>query len=120
MLEMAKKDIMPAAMKYVKFISETINALSKAAPFAKADAEQDLLKDMTTWTSDLYTEIKKLTDDIAKISTYDDVLKRACYLRDVIVADMKELRKTADKMEEVMPPEIYPYPTYGDLLYSVH
>ena len=120
MLEMAKKDIMPAAMKYVKFISETINALSKAAPFAKSDAEQDLLKDMTTWTSDLYTEIKKLTDDIAKISTYDDVLKRACYLRDVIVADMKELRKTADKMEEVMPPEIYPYPTYGDLLYSVH
>ena len=61
----------------------------------------------------------KLESDISAIKEKNVPLQKACYLRDVIIKDMAELRQIADGMEEIMPSEYYPYPNYGDMLFSV-
>ena len=66
-----------------------------------------------------YERTQRLAGDIAAIRERTELLETAYYLRDVILPDMEELRRLADRMEEIMPREFYPYPTYGDLLFSV-
>ena len=119
MLEMAKKDIMPAVMKYIKFVSETVASLKVALPDADRSAEEDILKRMSNSAGAFYKITGKLESDISAIKDKNVPLQKACYLRDVIIQDMAELRRLADGMEEIMPPEYYPYPNYGDILFSV-
>ena len=119
MLEMAKKDIMPAVMKYIKFISETVASLKIALPEADRSAEEEILTKMTNSAGAFYKMTGKLESDISAIKEKNVPLQKACYLRDVIIKDMAELRQIADGMEEIMPSEYYPYPNYGDMLFSV-
>ena len=119
MLEMAKKDIMPAAMKYIKFISETVNSLKSAIPSAAIAPEVELLEKMSNFAAEFYKISKKLESDISAIKEKSVLLEKACYLRDVIIKDMDALRVIADSMEEIMPKEYYPYPNYSDILFSV-
>ena len=119
MLEMAKKDIMPAVMKYIKFISETVASLKIALPEADRSAEEEILTKMTNSAGAFYKMTGKLESDISAIKEKNVPFQKACYLRDVIIKDMAELRQIADGMEEIMPSEYYPYPNYGDMLFSV-
>ena len=54
-----------------------------------------------------------------KESVYEDVYDLAKYNRDVIFEDMGKLREVVDELETLVPKEIWPYPTYGEILYSV-
>lgn len=63
--------------------------------------------------------LKSLQRISAAIREHTALLDAAYYLRDIVLTDMEELRKIANSMEEIMPAEFYPYPTYGDLLFSV-
>ena len=119
MVDMAKRDILPAAMKYIKFISETIVALKTALPTADRSSEEQILSDLTNYVGKFYTAINKLEKDSTVIKDKETFLEKACYLRDVIISDMADLRNIADNMEEIMPSEYYPYPNYGDILFSV-
>ena len=119
MVEMAKREILPAAMKYIKFISETLVALKTALPTADRSSEEQILSDLTNYVGKFYSAINKLEEDSGKIKDKETFLEKACYLRDVIICDMDNLRSIADSMEEIMPSEYYPYPNYGDILFSV-
>ena len=119
MLDLSRKDILPAAVKYIRSLSETVNALRAALPEADCAAETELLRQMSDSAAAFYERTQKLAGDIAAIRERTELLETAYYLRDVILPDMEELRRLADRMEEIMPREFYPYPTYGDLLFSV-
>ena len=119
MLDLSRKDILPAAVKYIRSLSETVNALRTALPEADCAAETELLRQMSDSAAAFYERTQRLAGDIAAIRERTELLETAYYLRDVILPDMEELRRLADRMEEIMPREFYPYPTYGDLLFSV-
>lgn len=70
-------------------------------------------------TSGLAAGLKKLEEDVDKESVYEDVYDLAKYNRDVIFEDMDKLREVVDELETRVPKEIWPYPTYGEILYSV-
>lgn len=117
--EMAGKDILPSVFKYVHSLSDTINSLKAALPDADCMAETETLGVISKEASELYKKHKKLVADISAIPTGGETLATACYLRDVILPDMKSVREIADRIELEMPREYYPLPTYGDLLFSV-
>ena len=119
MSEMARKDILPAAMNYMKSVGDIIHSLQTAIPGIDCSAEKELLTKMAAFTTQFYRISEKLTKDIAAIREHTALLDAAYYLRDIVLTDMEELRKIANSMEEIMPAEFYPYPTYGDLLFSV-
>lgn len=119
MSEMARKEIFPAVMKAIKVVGDTVVSLRAALPNADCGAETELLRQMSDAAAAFYKRSEILAKDIAAIREQKTLLDTACYLRDAILPDMEEVRKIADFLEEIMPAEYYPYPTYGDLLFSV-
>ena len=80
-------------------------------------------KELLLETSDLLTDMKmalsKLQDETAKAAVIPDNKERAyAYLNQVTVA-MKELREPADKLEMLVDKELWPFPSYGDLIFEV-
>ncbi len=119
MLDMSKKQIIPAVTKYIKNLSET--AISKKQIFSNIDCslETKLVTLLSRLSSQLYDKVILLEDTISKIPDYPDPSERSIFYRDNIIQVMKEIRDIADKIEENTDKEIWPYPTYSDILYSV-
>ena len=119
MLEMAKKDILPAVSSYVKELTDTAlakKALSDAIP---TSVEEDLV---TTLSNDLVSFVEKidtLSEDVVKGNDIEDAQEKANYYHDVVFAAMNELRAVSDEMETITSSGYWPYPTYDELLFGV-
>ncbi|MBR1750345.1 MAG: glutamine synthetase III [Ruminococcus sp.] len=117
MVDMAKKDILPAAASYVKDLAETAN-LSKSIG-APAEFETELVKKLSVLMADMYKKLGVLEDTIVKAHDIEDVQQAANYYHDTVFAAMGELRATADEIEVSVGEKYWPYPTYGQLLFYV-
>ncbi|MCR5581461.1 MAG: glutamine synthetase III [Pseudobutyrivibrio sp.] len=119
MKAMVKKNIMAAANDYQYSLAETLNA--KAATGLKLDSsvEKKLLERAAKLTTQMDERLEKLDEDIEKGKELTETYDLAKYHHDVIFADMNELREVVDELETVVPSDIWPYPTYGAILYSV-
>ncbi len=116
---MVKKDIMAAANDYQFTLAETLNA--KAATGLKVDStvEKKRLESASKLTASMDKRLAKLEKDIEKAKDLTDTYDLAKFHHDVIFADMNEVREVVDELETVVPSDIWPYPTYGEILYSV-
>jgi len=115
---MVKKDIMYAALSYEKDLCDSVNA-KKAAGLSTA-AEEKLLKRASELVATLSDNLETLENDIAAEEKYgEDVEALAKYHHEVIGVSMHNLREVVDELEVVVPKTLWPYPTYGELLYSV-
>ena len=119
MISMVKNDIMGAACSYQRSLAETISAKKAALTSISCETEEAMLVKASDLTSGLAAGLKKLEEDVDKESVYEDVYDLAKYNRDVIFEDMGKLREVVDELETLVPKEIWPYPTYGEILYSV-
>ncbi len=119
MKAMVKKNIMAAANDYQYSLAETINA--KAATGIKLDSSVEIkhLERAAELTTQMDERLEKLEADIEKGKELTETYDLAKYHHDVIFADMNELREVVDELETVVPSDIWPYPTYGAILYSV-
>lgn len=118
MLDMAKKDILPAVIEYTKEMCDTVISMEKAG--VNADLELSIANKLSGLAASLNNAINQLeTARTASKDHEDDTLKLARYYRDVIFADMQELRAVADELEMCVPEKMWPFPTYTDLLFRV-
>nr|MCR4798795.1 glutamine synthetase III [Lachnospiraceae bacterium] len=117
MLVMARRNIMGAAVKYEKQLAELVCA-KKTAGISTA-AEEKLLKKMSDLIAQLTERMEKLTADMEKEEEMSDVAELATYHRQTIEESMHSVREVVDEMEILVPLDIWPYPTYGQMLYSV-
>lgn len=118
MSRLAKTQILPAVMRYTKDISDAV--LQKKAVCAELDTsgEEQLIRELSEYTSELIKGYHTLDEKIEAIHTIQDSQKMADFNRDEILPAMAQLRKAADKLECIVAKAYWPYPTYGDLLYS--
>lgn len=117
MIDMAKKEILPAAAKYVKDLAKTAE-LAKSCG-AEAVFETETVKEVSALTTEMYKALGTLEADVQKVHKIEDTEEMANYFHDVIFADMGALRVPADKIETLVGKEYWPYPTYSDLLFYV-
>ncbi len=117
MLDMAKKDIFPAAVDYMKDLSAEIS--SKKSVGVGSESELDTLKKISSLSDDLYRRTEKLEQAVSEAPSGGDVLKIAKYYRETVFAEMEQMRKPADKIETLVGSKYWRYPTYGKLLFSV-
>ena len=115
MLEMAKQEILPACLKYTKFVTDDI--ASKKALGLDAPKELEKAQRLTELTEDLMTKIDTL--DAATDVPDVDVYAVGMYYKDTVLPAMDALRETADTLETIVAKEYWPFPTYTDLLYLV-
>ena len=117
MIDMAKKDILPAAATYIKELSQTA-ALAKELG-ADNEFETDLVKRISVLASQTYRRLGDLEDVLAKCKEVKGVQALANYYHDKVFPAMGELRASADGIEALVGEKYWPYPTYGALLFYV-
>lgn len=119
MLDMARKDILPAMSNYCKELAETIS--SKKAVCAEIDCsyEQETLTNLSSLVSAMYKQVNKLDEDLIKIKSTEDVTEMGDYYKNTILSDMTAIRISSDMMETIASSEKWPYPSYGELLFGV-
>ena len=116
MLDMIRKDILPAAASYMKDLAS--EAARKKELGIGAGFETDLLKKLSALSDDLYAKAEKLGEADGSAPQSDN-LGTANYYRNTVFALMEEIRKPADEIESLVGSAYWPYPTYGELLFSV-
>lgn len=117
MLDIAKKDILPAASKFSKELTDTI--ANKKAIGIDLTYELETAKKVSEYLTEAYQALITLEKDVEKLHSIDDFEKSAFYVRDFIIQDMAALRKPCDKLEVVTSNEDWPFPTYGKLLFGI-
>lgn len=119
MLQMAKREILPAAIKYNKFISEAVLAI-KATGFAvDVSAEASILKELSATTGSFNNNIANLKKATDKANSETSAHKQAEAFYKLVVPAMEALRADGDKLETIVSSECWPFPTYSELLFNV-
>ncbi len=116
---MVKKDIMAAATDYQYALAEAINAKTATGTGISTKVEEKKLAKAAELTEAMDERLEKLEADIDGASKYEDSYDLAKYFHDEVFADMNSLREVVDELEVLVPSEMWPYPTYGEILYSV-
>ncbi len=119
MLSMVKTEIMPAISSYTLKLAESIRIRKEACPEASAEYETSLLKNLSKTNDGIEWETEKLEANMSKIADITDTEKLGYAIRDTILPDMAALRALVDSAEAVTAKEYWPYPSYGEILFSV-
>ena len=120
MLDMAKKQILPAGSKFAQELAQTLAEKKSIAPDCDLSYESDLLKQVSSLTGAIYSGVKereKAVDGVKDVQ--GGAGKVAMYYREVVFAAMNKLRASSDVLETLVPKDLWPFPTYSDLLFSV-
>ncbi len=117
MIDMASKEILPATVRYSRALADTVIAVKEAG--ADPTTQAELLQEV----NEKLTCLKKALDHLKKVEAEGtaivDFKEQAFYYRDVIVKAMEALRKPADELELLVDRAMWPFPTYGDLIFDV-
>lgn len=120
MIDMAKKDMIPAVTSYVRELTDTAlakKALSDAIP---TSVEEDLITSLSNKLVCFSKKTAELENSVIGASEYEgDVLAYAKYYRESVFSVMTELRAIGDAMETETAADYWPYPSYGEMLYGV-
>ena len=90
-----------------------------ALPEADCTYERETLRRLSALTAACYAAAGKLEKDLLDAKAIEDVSKLGYYCHNVILPDMTELRTCADELETLSPSELWPYPSYGELLFGI-
>ena len=116
-IDMVKKQFIPAAAEYATFLADSIvsfKAVSVAAP-----VQEDILKKLSALMASAYKNLGKLETAAAKAQGTADTVKKAETYRDTVVTAMRALRTDIDALEMIVPRDMWPVPTYADLLFKL-
>lgn len=118
MIDMMKKQIMPAVSDYTAFLAGNIAAKKAVSESVNTDAESELLTKLSDELSELYKKEKVLEEAEAKENSVD-AYETAVYYRDKVFGAMQDLRETVDKIEPDVASDFWPVPTYSELLFRI-
>ena len=117
MIDMANKMIIPAAVQYTKKLADTVIAVKEAG--ADASVQAEMLSEVTSKLAEMKEAVKTLTEVTVKAADAECTQCMAQAYKDDVMAAMAALRKPADELEVIMPKEVWPMPTYGDLVFEL-
>lgn len=116
MSDMARHDIFPAVSAYSRELLRSAGAKKR---FGLPSAETKLLEKLCALTVSFADNIEKLDDAIAGAESITDTAALADYYRTTVIGAMDALRRDGDALEYITAADFWPYPTYGELLFSV-
>ncbi len=119
MIDIASKQIIPAVVQYTTALASSINQIRTACGEANISVQIELLKDCSTALASAKAALKELITLTEGAAEYGEGRERACYFREKVVPAMEELRAPVDKLEMLVAKDMWPMPSYGDLLFEV-
>ena len=119
MLDMAKVQILPAVLAFSKQLGDTISTKLAVSSKMNVTAETELLTKISDLTAKLYNNIEALQTSVDSVGNYDNAEELAFFYKDEILTRMTELRQTADKLETLTDKKYWPFPSTGDIIFSI-
>lgn len=117
MLDMAKKQILPAGLEFAKELCDSVN--SKKSAGVSADLEKKMADKVSALNAGISDAIDDLDSKLIGAGDAGDAEATARYYRNSVFSAMQSLRAVADELETITPECIWPFPTYGDLMFRV-
>ena len=117
MLQMAGEKIIPAMMKETAKLADTILAVKNCG--GDASVQEELLSEVTKYLKESAAAKAGLEKAVRKAQAALEGREQAVRFRDDVIPAMAELRKPVDEAERIIDKEIWPMPTYSDLLFEV-
>ena len=119
MLDMARKDILPACLSYAQQLSNTAQAKKALSSEINCTPELALVTKISSLCACLYKKADRLETLLQQIRNCDDISEKADFYKDSALTAMLELRAVADELEANTAESLWPFPSYGKLLFSV-
>jgi len=120
MLEMAKRQILPAVINFATDLAASINTIKATGVAVDVSAQTELLIEVSSLTAALKKNIAVLEEAVEKASNaHGDTYEQASLFRFDVFEKMGVLREVADTLETIVDKDVWPMPTYGDLLFNV-
>jgi len=119
MISMASTKYIPAVIKYTERLATSINKVKEACPQANVSVQMKLLtkaSDLLSQANDALDVLKELDKKAGRIKAYDE---KAIFFRREVVPAMDNLRAPIDALEVMVDKEIWPVPTYADMLFDM-
>ena len=119
MVDMAKKQIVPAIEKYSRVLSEAALAKKQIDDALVSCYEKKTLSKLSVLVDQTSMKTEELESEVAKVNAIDGIIEKGYAIRDNVLSKMNELRVSCDEAEMTVGEEYWPFPTYSDLLFSV-
>ena len=116
-IDMVKKQFLPAGIEYATFLADSVASLKGAA--VPAPVQEDLLKKVSASLASAYKNLATLETATGKAQKTADSVKQAEAYRDKVIPVMQALRVDIDALEMLVPADIWPVPTYAELLFKL-
>ncbi len=118
MIDIASKQILPAVVKYKSSVAQSLSIVKEVE--GDISVEEKLLCDITENIKLFYKNLRILEQETEKAHHLQcSNQEQAVFYRDHVAKAMEELRKPADKLEMLVDENIWPFPTYGELLFNI-
>ncbi len=118
MVDMARREILPAVSSYVKSLADTVAAVKETSG-CEASFELETMKKLNSLNASALAKVKALETAVIGAKSIRDTASLALYYKDTVIPAMNELRIVADESETLTAESYWPLPTYGDMLFGV-
>ncbi|MEE0885055.1 MAG: glutamine synthetase III [Faecalimonas sp.] len=119
MIDIASKHIIPAVIKYITSLATSINQVKEACGDVCVEVQTELLSESSRLLSDTRDALKLLIEKVDKVAEMPHGKEKAEFFLYEVVPVMNSLRTPVDKLEMIVNKEMWPMPSYGDLLFEV-
>lgn len=119
MIDIATKQIIPAVIRYTTVLAESINSVKAVSAAIDVSVQTSLLEKTSALLNETKTAMDTLSALVAQADSHEEGRDRAVFFRESIVPAMKALRKPVDELEMIVDKDMWPMPSYGDLIFEV-
>ncbi len=118
MVDMVQRSILPACLEYESVLLESVSRKKNICDSIPFDAEKSLIKKISALCDSLYDSCTRLQQEHEAVMNITDAKQQADKYKGIILPLMDEVRSYADELETLVSEKYWPFPTYGELLFS--
>ena len=119
MIDMARKQILPAVQGYTAELAGTVAAKKAVSTDISCGYETSLISKLSVLTDQIAVKTDELESALLGLKDCAGVMEESCAIRDTVLSKMAALRTVADEAETLTAEKYWPFPTYGELLFGV-
>ena len=120
MVDMVRKNYLPAMERYIFRLAQTTSLMREVSPNIKVNYEVSTMERLSELTDSILEAVEALEKALATLKNMENVFESSEFVRDEMLPAMDTLRKYVDEAEMLTSQRDWPFPSYGQLLFSVN
>lgn len=119
MIDIASKQIIPAVVKYITALAQSVSLVQSTGIDADISTQEEMLLESSDLLTDTRIAVAKLQEVVAKAKAMEEGEGKARFYMEEVTPVMAQLRDPVDKLEMIVDKDMWPMPSYGDLIFEV-